>query len=131
MRYMALRAFFIWFKFEVIFPRGGRFLLQTRKKETHIGPVVVEIFSYKHIDRHTPHLFFMKVSSTNLYFPASLWNRLISAGLKPVLCHTEISLHFNQFSRNNNIKIIKINTILASLVQTFSRSGLTKLVLIL
>ena len=97
---MKLRPFFLWFKGEVIFSRGGGFLRQTRKKETHIGPVVVEIFSYKHIDRHT----------VNLYFPASLWNRLISAGLKPVLCLTEISLHFNQFSRNNNIKIIKINT---------------------
>ena len=50
-------------------------------------------------------------------FPVLLRNRLLSAGLEQVLCHTEKSCkesYYRQFSTYNKIKIIKLKPVLFS-----------------
>ena len=50
-----------------------------------------------------------------MLFPERLLNRLISAGLEPVLSHTEkacIASYYKQFSTNIKIEIIKLKPVL-------------------
>ena len=58
------------------------------------------------------------MSKLKTFFPVWLRNRLLSAGLEPVLWYTEklcIPLYYRQFSTNIIIKIIKLITVLLAL----------------
>ncbi len=62
-------------------------------------------------------------------FPVWLRNRLLSAGLEPVLTQTEklcIASDYKQYSTNIKIKIIKLTTVLSA--WAFGPAGLTKLI---
>ena len=66
-----------------------------------------------------------------IFIPVWLPNRLISAGLEPVLSHTKISCiasNYRQFFTNIKIKTIKLILVLSA--RALGLSGLTKLVLI-
>ena len=69
----------------------------------------------------------MIVLQNIIYFPVWLRNRLISAGLEPVLRLTEkscIASNYRQFFTNIEIKIIKVIPVLFG--RAFGPSGLTK-----